>query len=175
MEKCTPVEKVDLLVEKNLHTAAVMVDTGGSLVTLMEKCTPVEKVDLLVEKNLHTAAVMVAYSNQASVTSALSNLTKNPRKPCLKFVPWKPPKLLVSLIAQAVGKYDSTVGLCPSSPTKNSRQSNRTMFAAKHPGLLVTSKPKGLGVGLYKTRRTVVMTRARSEPHKISIPATVSK
>jgi hypothetical protein len=44
------------------RSSAVVLTSGGSIVTLVEKTTP-EKVDLLVQKNLYAAAISMAYAD----------------------------------------------------------------------------------------------------------------
>ncbi|KAL7566823.1 hypothetical protein ACA910_021325 [Epithemia clementina (nom. ined.)] len=58
---------------KGGRSSALVLTSGGSLVTLTEKRTT-EKVDLLVKKNLYSAAVVVAYSDPSFPTSEISVL-----------------------------------------------------------------------------------------------------
>ena len=58
---------------KGGRSSALVLTSGGSLVTLTEKRT-VEKVDLLVKKNLYSAAVVVAYSDPSYSAAEISTL-----------------------------------------------------------------------------------------------------
>jgi hypothetical protein len=55
------------------RSSAVVLTSGGSLVTLTEKVTS-EKVFLLVQKNLYSAAIFVAYADPAYETVDITSL-----------------------------------------------------------------------------------------------------
>lgn len=55
------------------QSSAVVLTSGGSVVTLTEKRTE-EKISLLVQKNLYSAAILVAYSDPAYEASEITSL-----------------------------------------------------------------------------------------------------
>ena len=69
----TPSTKCSDGTTKGGRSSAVVLTSGGSLVTLTEKRT-MEKVDLLVKKNLYSAAVVVAYSDPSFPAAEISIL-----------------------------------------------------------------------------------------------------
>ncbi|CAB9515961.1 sorting-associated protein 11 homolog [Seminavis robusta] len=58
---------------KSCRSSAVVLTSGGSLITFTEKTTD-EKVQLLVQKNLFSAAVAVAYADPSLEPSAVTSL-----------------------------------------------------------------------------------------------------
>jgi hypothetical protein len=58
---------------KGGRSSALVLTSGGSLVTLTEKLT-IDKVDLLVQKNLYSAAVVVAYADPSFPASEVTQL-----------------------------------------------------------------------------------------------------
>jgi hypothetical protein len=55
------------------RSSAVVLTSGGSLVSLTEKITS-EKVNLLVQKNLYSAAIFVAYADPSYETADITSL-----------------------------------------------------------------------------------------------------
>jgi vacuolar protein sorting-associated protein 11 len=55
------------------RSSAVVLTSGGALITLTEKLTQ-EKIDLLVQKNLYSAAIVVAYADPATDVAVITSL-----------------------------------------------------------------------------------------------------
>lgn len=58
---------------RNGRSSALVLTSGGSLITLTEKLTA-EKMSLLVQKNLYSAAIVVAYADPATDASVITSL-----------------------------------------------------------------------------------------------------
>jgi hypothetical protein len=55
------------------RSSAVVLTSGGSLITLTEKLTE-EKISLLVQKNLYSAAIVVAYADPGTDVAVITSL-----------------------------------------------------------------------------------------------------